>query len=387
MVDSLTPPRLGVLSGRYAVRRRAAGATTVEVWYHPTHTENVDRVLHAAVVALGELERRFGPYTLPTLRIVEVPAGWGFGAFALPGTILLTETRGMRLDPRREQVDLLLRRIGHEVAHQWWGGVVSPADVDGAGTIVEALAKYAEQRVVASVHGDSALAPMLAFDHDRYLVGRAQESAAERTLADAGFVDDYLFYGKAAIGFRALHDALGDSAMTAALRAFIAAERGPRGAATTDALRAAIDAHAATPATRALIAEWFDARVIHELVVDTATVQPRGARFHVVVRGHVDRVTRVGRGEEAHPASGAEVEVWLGSEYATAQGSWSGRVACDSAGRFTVAVTLDAPPTIVELDPRYLRVDPNRSNNRRAVVPLASGSDARAAVAARVQRW
>lgn len=54
----------------------------------------------------------------------------------MPGTLLLTEDRGKRLDARSEGNDLLLRRIGHEVAHQWWGGVVSPADVAGAGLLV-----------------------------------------------------------------------------------------------------------------------------------------------------------------------------------------------------------------------------------------------------------
>jgi ABC-type transport system involved in multi-copper enzyme maturation permease subunit len=376
--DALTAPRLAVLSGRYAVRRKAIGATTIELWHHPSHVENVDRVLDAAATSLAALARRFGPYPMPTLRIVELPTGWGFGAFAMPGTLLLTENRGMRLDARREQVDLLLRRIGHEVAHQWWGGVVTPADVLGAGTIVEALAKYAEQRVVAEVHGEAALPPMLAFDHDRYLAGRAQEAGAERTLADAGFVDDYLFYGKAAIGFHALHASLGDSAMTRALRAVITTEQGPFGAATTTALRASLDAEARTDDQRALIAEWFDARVIHDIALDSATAQQDRGRTVVRASGRAERIDRQGRDEVVAPAAGLAIEARvLGAPGASgaAPALWSGRVRTQGDGSFALIVPVNGRPASVEVDPRYLRIDRNRSNNVRAVAVV--GAEAR----------
>lgn len=369
-LDSPTAPRIAVLSTRYTVRRRSVGTTTVEMWYHPSHSENVDRVLDAATTSLRVMGRQLGPYPRRTLRIAELPTGWGFGAFAMPGTILLTEDRGMRLDARRESVDLLLRRIGHEVAHQWWGNEVVPADVEGAGLIVEGLAKFSEQRIVATVHGDAALAAILAFDHDRYLVGRGLESGQERPLADAGYVDDYLYYGKAAVGFNALHSAIGDSAMTRALRGFFSAHRGPGGEATTDMLREALKAQLRSPEHSALLDEWLDQRVIHDLAIDSATVESVGGRYRVIVRGHAERTSTSTRGEVSGPAGAIGISVRLsakGGQRSRGAAAWNGVALTAADGSFVLEVALPSPPSHVELDPDFLRIDRNRSNNERAL--------------------
>lgn len=368
VADTPTPPRMAVLAGRYAVQRRRVHGTPVELWYHPTHRENVSRLLDAASVSLRELTARFGTYPHRTLRMVELPAGWGFGAFAMPGTLLLTEDRGMRLDARYEGNDLLLRRIGHEVAHQWWGGAVSPADVVGAGLLVEGLAKYAEQRVVAAVHGEHALPAMLAFDHDRYLAGRSRETAPEPVLAESGYGDDYLIYGKAAIALHALHAALGDSAMTRALRRVLVSEGGPLGAATTATLRAALDAESRSRGDSLLVAEWLEQRRVYDLRVDSVRVVrgDRGGQLAVFGRATTEdrddgvagmvvelAVRLPGRGGAGGAAGGARTQVVP--------------VRTEGDGRFVARVALAAAPDGVEVDPHYLWVDRNRSNNAKPV--------------------
>ncbi|MCU0626030.1 MAG: hypothetical protein MUF21_06020 [Gemmatimonadaceae bacterium] len=362
--DIATPPRLAVVVGRYAVQRRTVDATSVELWFHPAHGENVPRVLDAAAVSLRELVARFGPYGHRTLRLVELPAGWGFGAVARPGTVLLTEDRGMRLDARYEGVDLLLRRIGHEVAHQWWGGTVTPADVAGAALIVEGLAKYAEQRVVASVHGEDALPPMLAFDHDRYLAGRARLGGPEPALADAGYEGDHLFYGKAAIALHALHAALGDGAMRRALRRVLTSDGGPLGAATTVTLRQALDGEARTAADSLRIAEWLDARHVHDLRIDSTQLERHDGRVHLTVVGGAVR-----EGDERGVAD-REVELSIRVPTSAAlapAGTQRLAARTDRSGRFVARTVLDAIPTSVEIDPRYLWIDRNRSNNVRVL--------------------
>jgi ABC-2 type transport system permease protein len=364
VLDERTPPRLAVLTGRYAVQRRFIAGTSVELWYHPLHHENVARILDAASVSLQELVPRFGAYPHRTLRLVELPAGWGFGAFAMPGTLLLTEDRGMRLDARHEGVDLLLRRIGHEVAHQWWGGAVSPADVEGAGLLVEGLAKYSEQRIVASVHGEGALPSMLAYDHDRYLAGRSRESDPERPLSSATYADDYLFYGKAAIAFHALHARLGDVAMTRALRHVLASDGGPFGAATTTTLRHAVDAEAGTASDSLLVAEWLDARRVYDLRIDSTHLERLGDRVQLTVVGHATRE------DDGSGIADMQLELALRGPLPVASARnpppvLSARTA--ENGRFVLRALLDAAPTSVEIDPRLLWIDRNRSNNTRVI--------------------
>lgn len=364
VVDGRTPPRVAVLAGRYTVQRRQVNGTPVELWYHPSHHENVTRVLDVASVSLKALTARFGPYPHRTLRMVELPAGWGFGAFAMPGTLLLTEDRGMRLDARSEGNDLLLRRIGHEVAHQWWGGVVSPADVVGAGLLVEGLAKYAEQRVVAAVHGEEALPPILAFDHDRYLAGRSRESQPEPPLAEAGYGDDYLIYGKAAIALHGLHAALGDAAMTRALRTVLATEGGPLGAATTTTLRQALDREARTAADSLLIAEWMEQGRVYDLRIDSVQVArgTRGVQLTVVGQANTE-------GDDGGVA-GMSLELAALVPQRGPPGiarTQTVSVRTGAGGRFVARVPFDVAPTSVTVDPRYRWIDRNCSNNTKMV--------------------
>jgi aminopeptidase N len=352
------------VAGRYTRERRTVGGTSVELWHHPTHHENVARVLDAATLSLQQLVSRFGPYPHRTLRLVELPTGWGFGAVAMPGTLLLTEDRGLRLDARYEGVDLLRRRIGHEVAHQWWGGVVTPADVEGAALLVEGLAKYAEQRVVAEVHGEDALPAMLAFDHDRYLAGRAYAGDAEPSLAAAPYTDDYLFYGKAAIAANALHAQLGDAAMTRALRRVLATEGGAFGAATSSTLRQALDAEAHSAHDSLLIAEWMEGRAVYDLRIDSTTLTWRGDSVTVSVTG------RVTRDADDRGVSNLNIEVALraaSSSESTPIRTERVPTRTDAAGRFEVRVTRSVAPATVEVDPRYLWIDRNRSNNTKVI--------------------
>jgi aminopeptidase N len=165
-------------------------------------------MLTAATTTLDVLGARYGRYPHSALRIAEVPVGWGFGAFALPGMILFTEDRGFLSDPRADDVDLVTRRVAHEVAHQWWGHTLDAVDVPGASLLVETLAKHSEQLVVSALHGERSLAAILAFDEDRYFAGRAQEPDSEPVLLETSG-EAYLYYGKGAIVMNGLRDLLG----------------------------------------------------------------------------------------------------------------------------------------------------------------------------------
>jgi hypothetical protein len=88
-------------------------------------------------------EQLFGPYPLDELTVVTVPRDFSQG---LPGFLSLS-TYAMT-DPGTEWRDLFMtdvdRRlvVAHEVAHQWWGGLVGPAN-RRAGWLDEAMACYA----------------------------------------------------------------------------------------------------------------------------------------------------------------------------------------------------------------------------------------------------
>ncbi|HEX8830468.1 MAG TPA: hypothetical protein VF705_04840, partial [Longimicrobium sp.] len=107
-------PLFGFVSGRYQVRRVNHHGVSVEVYHHPGHGSNVEKMLATATRSLDIFGERFGPYPHRHLRIVELPRYWGFGAFALTGLIVWPEDRGFLTDESRGgDVNLITRRLAH----------------------------------------------------------------------------------------------------------------------------------------------------------------------------------------------------------------------------------------------------------------------------------
>lgn len=60
-------------SARYEVRHDRWQDVTIDVFYHPGHELNVERMIRGAQAGLDYASRRFGPYQFNALRIVEFP--------------------------------------------------------------------------------------------------------------------------------------------------------------------------------------------------------------------------------------------------------------------------------------------------------------------------
>jgi ABC-2 type transport system permease protein len=264
-----------IASGRYAVKRDGP----VEVYYHPEHTENVDRITRATKDSLAYFSGAFGAYPHPHLRVVEVPSHWNFGGFATPGVIFLSEKRGFMIDARDpRRLDLIYRRVAHEVAHQWWGHTVSAANGPGATMITESLTKYSELLMLEREHGVEAARESLSHELDRYLSGRTGEtSGAEPPLAKATR-QPYLYYPKGAIVMYAIRDLIGEDALNAALHDFMRDHGGPhRGPTTADLLRK-LPRHP-------LIDEWMNDVVLYDLKLDSAAARRLAdGRYEVKMR-------------------------------------------------------------------------------------------------------
>jgi len=87
----------------------------------------------------------FGPPALKTLTVAPIPGGFGQG---FPGLVYLSTfayidpvSRPAVLRDAREQVFYSDLMVPHEVAHQWWGSVISTAHSEDE-WLLEALANY-----------------------------------------------------------------------------------------------------------------------------------------------------------------------------------------------------------------------------------------------------
>lgn len=371
VTEAPVTPVFGIASARYERHAVEHEGVTVEVYAHPDHGSNVPRMLHAATTSLDVLGAAWGAYPHRTLRIAEVPAGWRFAAFAFPGLVAFTEDRGFLTDPSdADRLDLISRRVAHEVAHQWWGHTARPTGGPGDVFLVETMAKYGEQKVIRALHGEGQVARLVAYDRDRYAWGRAEAAGPEPPLA--AVVDQpHLYYGKGAVVMNGLHGLLGQGALDQALASLMRTDR----RISPDDWREAIRA-TAPPEARALVDDWTRRVVLYELAVERATVVPRAdGRFDVSVALHAAR-TDGGRSLPLHEV----LEVGLYDADPTGGTAPLAVHAVRVRTGSTVAqIVSDVRPTFVAFDPFVRRVDVDPSDQ---VAPVG-GSDGAALPASR----
>jgi ABC-2 type transport system permease protein len=251
--DAPVRNRFAFISGRYAIRTVKADGVDISVGYHPEHSANVASMLKTAAQTVDYCSRAFAKYPHHQLKLVEAPASWNFGGYALPDTILFSETRTFLVDARDpNRPDLLTRRVAHEVAHQWWGYQLIPASRAGATTLTESLAKYTELVMLERLRGPDQVRTLLEIEHDRYLAGRSRDEQPERTLANAGD-QQYLYYSKGALVLHAVRRVLGEPALNVALRRLIEQGGSPTTADLLRQLRAV-----STAGQYAQIDRWFN---------------------------------------------------------------------------------------------------------------------------------
>ena len=215
------PKFLAFLSARYAVRHGSVNGTAIDIYYHPGHPYNIDRMMTAVKKTLQYMTEQFSPYQHPLLRIVEFPR-YMRRAGSFPNTVPFSESVGFiaRLTSPTA-IDYPFYVTAHEVAHQWWGYQVMPADVQGSGMLTESMAQYSALMVMEHEYGPDQMRRFLKYELDGYLSGRGGEIIEEMPLE---LVEDqpYVFYRKGSLVLYALKDYLGESVLNGALRRYIA---------------------------------------------------------------------------------------------------------------------------------------------------------------------
>jgi ABC-2 type transport system permease protein len=366
--DGAMTPNVSYASARYEVKRVKHGDVDVEVYFHPAHGVNVPRMLEAATRSLDLFSRSWGPYPHASLRIVEVPGHWPFGAYAQAGVVYLTEDRGFLTDLRQPgTLDLVTKRVAHEVAHQWWGHRVDPPQVQGRLAIVETLAKYGELRVLEELYGEHALRELRTHELQRYLAGRAAYGEEEPALHHV--VDEaHVYYAKGALVLAGLQEVLGTEALDRALRRLVETKAYPQKPTSLDLL--AVLQEGATPEQRALVDGWMKERIVYDLAVREARCVPEAGGFRVkAVLAAKRSVLR--EGKEVSLPLDEPLEVALLSE--DPERGLSAQTVLQRARLqvrgplHTVELRAQRCPAFVAVDPFLRRVDRDRMDNVLAV--------------------
>jgi hypothetical protein len=212
-------------SAHYEVRRERCKDVNLEIYYHPGHDFNLDRMMDSMKLSLEYCSTNFSPFQFHQERIIEFPRYQTFAA-SYANTIPFSESIGFitYVDPKKpDSVDIPFYVASHEVAHQWWAHQVISANVEGETSIVETLAQYSALMVMKHRYGPESMRRFLKFELDAYLRGRAQERNEEVPLYRVDVNQGYIHYNKGAVVMYAIQDYIGEDKVNQGLAEFVKA--------------------------------------------------------------------------------------------------------------------------------------------------------------------
>lgn len=210
------------LSARYAVKRDHWNDVAIEIYYHPGHEYNLDKMINGIKKGLDYYTKNFSPYQHRQVRILEFPRYATF-AQSFPNTIPFSEGIGFiaRVDTTDpESIDYPFYVTAHEVAHQWWAHQVIGGNVQGATLMSETMSQYSALMVMEKEFGKAAMKKFLKYEMNQYLQGRALERKKEMPLMYCEN-QQYIHYNKGSVIMYALKDYIGEDSLNAALAKYI----------------------------------------------------------------------------------------------------------------------------------------------------------------------
>ncbi|RCR67134.1 ABC transporter permease/M1 family aminopeptidase [Larkinella punicea] len=334
---------------------------TIQIYYHPDHDANVERMVKSAQASLAYYSREFGLYPYSHFRVLERP-GPGRGMHAEPMTIDYQEGYSL-MNPRPAGLDLPYHIMAHEVAHQWWGLFLSPAAVEGAGVLVESLATYSAMQVVEETLGYEHLLRYLSQMRLEYEVPR---SRAAPPLLRAN--NQFMNYRKGPFALYVLRKYIGKDRVNDALRRMLRDYTpNPPLPTTLDFYR---ELQTVTPdSLHVMVHDLFAANTFWELETQRATAkQLKEGTWQVILELEARKMTVDSIGMETNVLMKDWIEIGVYAPTAKDQPSEKVlylRKHRISTGKQTIILTVPEKPGRAGLDPNHLLIDLNPGNNTK----------------------
>ncbi|MDQ3044963.1 MAG: M1 family metallopeptidase [Chloroflexota bacterium] len=200
--------------------------TTVVSHFNPNHPETGAAIATYGARALRLFNELFGPYPYAELDLVEVPLRNALG-------VEFSQLIYMDSDLYGSDVPEVLTdsTVAHEVAHQWFYGLVGNNQHESA-FIDEGLSNYLAfqvyyERVYDAERAMANVNRFLLLPYLRSLFEEGGDVVVDQPSDDFSSARTYTIavYFKAALGFAALRGEIGEEAFFAGLRDYAAAER------------------------------------------------------------------------------------------------------------------------------------------------------------------
>ena len=222
-----------ILGEDFQLANRAVEGVVINSYYRPEHAAGGGLALDVAADALAAFSEMFGPYPYTELDVVATPNL--LGGMEYPGLVVIEEGLYTRLGG----VEWL---AAHEVAHQWWFGVVGNDQIDEP-WLDEALTQYSTMLYYEHVYGpDRAAAVLRTVFVDTYdeLVRSGLDLPAG--LPASAYSPGQYFqvvYDKGALYFHELRQSVGDELFFEILQTYYSRHR--YGIATPESFLAVVE--------------------------------------------------------------------------------------------------------------------------------------------------
>jgi hypothetical protein len=367
-MDSPSLNFVAFLSARYAIRRDEWKGVAIEVYYHPGHEYNVDRMIEAVKQSLDYYTTNFGPYQHRQVRILEFPRYASF-AQSFANTIPYSESIGFiaRVEDAEDDIDYPYYVTAHEVAHQWWAHQVIGGNVQGSTMLSESLAEYSALMVMEKVYGAQQMHRFLKYDLDRYLQGRALERKKELPLLKVEN-QQYIHYAKGALAFYALRDYIGEAPLNAALSRFLERVKFQQPPYTT-ALELYAELQRATPdSLRYVLKDLFEEITLYDNRAKEATVTKRAdGKYEVTLQVEASKLRADSLGNEAPVAMRDLIDIGIFAANPKEKKELGAplylRKQRIGSGAATFRIIVDQPPARAGIDPYHKLIDRNSDDN------------------------
>lgn len=368
---SVVSARYKILKDRWTPPNTTLGDTVdLEIYYHPGHEYNLERMMTGMKRSLDYYSQHFGPYQYRQLRILESTI-YKNRAQSFPNTIPFSEGMGFILDiDDQEDIDMAFYVTAHEVAHQWWGHQVNPAHVQGMSMLSETLSQYAALMVFKEAFPQAQVERLLKLQRESYLKGRSRERSREMPLALVESGQDYIHYGKGLINMYALQDYISEDSVNSALKQFLKdwnsfqkpQERYPT---TRDLLR--YFKQVTPDSLQYVIEDLFEKITIHKLkAVEAIYERTDTGQYRVKLSLEAKKYEIDSSGHEHIRAVGDWIDIGI---YAGDQLVYLKKHLIKDE-QTEVEITVNQKPTQAGMDPLHKLIDRKPEDNQRQVLPM-----------------
>ena len=355
-------------SAKYAVKKDTLDGISLEIYYHPEHAYNVDRIMDAMKKSLAYYGTAFAPFQFRQMRILEFP-GYERFAQSFANTVPFSESIGFTADLRDpESIDYAFYVTAHEVGHQWWAHQVIGAFLQGVTMLDETFAQYSALMVQEKEYGPAKMRKFLKYELDRYLRGRSGEVVEEMPLA-LNENQQYIHYRKGSVVMYALKDYLGQALVDKTLARFDHDKAFQQPPYTTS--REFLDylKQDAGPQWSSLITDLFEKITIFDDRVTAVTAKKRAdGKYDVTLSLHTGKIYADGVGKETRATFDIPVDIGVfakstdGREQNEKVLYLEKRAIAD--GDSSITVTVDGEPYEAGIDPFNKLVDRVSDDNR-----------------------